>query len=345
MAVHPDRYPSVILRGREAGLSALRLGDEQTRSAFFAERCSLGDEGNNDDDDDGTGGAGRRGDGGGRQHPHGLLLSSPLPAHLTVATTTTTTEEEDEADGGDDHEDDGNDDEDDGDEDDGVAVGHDGSEAGAPAPRSDGVPGHVFATGAQLLFVAADPADIGHDVAIGSACIVLHAMTDEPDLALYLQLSENGDGGNSYTSGPTEVTITPLDGDDCQLLFKTLCKMVSLHPAMDDDDEDDGDDGGDGRGELGFFGMGAGGYDDDDDGDDQLIWAPSGGRPAFGGGDDDDGDDDGATDEERAAMLERLDRLLVVRPGFEVQDGQFDDPEMDVVDVDGEGDEDDGLGG
>ena len=39
------------------------------------------------------------------------------------------------------------------------------------------------------------------------------------------------------------------------------------------------------------------------------------------------GKDDGATEEERAAMLDRLDNLLVVSPGFKIEEGQFDDAE------------------
>jgi hypothetical protein len=89
---------------------------------------------------------------------------------------------------------------------------------------------------------------------------------------------------------PMELTLVPSDKSDCQTLFETLSTLVSLHPVALDDDDDD-DEGG-------------------------MMVAP----PV----------DEGATEEERQAMLQRLDNLLEVPPQYEVQEpqeGQFDDAE------------------
>ena len=168
--------------------------------------------------------------------------------------------------------------------------------------EDDSVAGDVFITSSQLLFVASDERNREKDLAIGATCITLHAMTEEPELSLYLQLASMG----SETTDISEVTVTPLDSEEAsQILFDGLCKLVALHPIEDDDDYNE-------EGGGGFFGGG-----------DDLIWAPY----SSGGFDDDAGEEGGATDEERDAMLERLDNLLVVRPEFEVQDGQFEDAE------------------
>ena len=130
-------------------------------------------------------------------------------------------------------------------------------------------------------------------MAIGATCITLHAMTEEPELALYLQLTGDSDDDTS------EVTITPLDPETSETIFSGLCKLVANHPLEDDGDEQGGE----------FEGFG-----------DDLIWAPAAGFQ--------DGEDgDGATQEERDAMLERLDNMLVVAPEYQIQEGQFDDAE------------------
>lgn len=307
MVVNPDRYPHVVLRGRAAGLAALRHGDAEVRHAFFAERSSSAAADSGDDD---YGDAGDDGD-----DPYGLLIPSPMSATLTVGSPGPPTERvDDEVD----------EDEVDDEDDDGLCVtpGGGGRREGVVAVV---VPGHILATGSQLLFVAADRDHSDHDLAIGASCIVLHAMTDDgPDLAVYLQLNDDdGDGDDHGGGGPVEVTVTPTDARDCQLLFNALCRMVSLHPFVDDDGDDAPGD------QFGDFDMG-------DDDDDELIWAPATAGSAVGPV----ADGYGPSDEERTAMLERLDGLLVVRPEFEIQDGQFDDPTTDVVDVNVEEEED-----
>jgi hypothetical protein len=165
------------------------------------------------------------------------------------------------------------------------------------------VAGEVYIASSQVLFVASD-GNASKDLAIGATCITLHAMTEEPELALYLQLTEaaaGDNGGGDEEETTPEVTITPLDPDASQVLFDGLCKLVSLHPLLEDDEEDGGRED--------YFA----------DGSDDLIWAP----PASHYNDEDDdgegGGGGGATQEEREAMLEQLDSLL--------QEGQFEDAE------------------
>lgn len=192
------------------------------------------------------------------------------------------------------------------------------------AEWQDGVSaiGEVHITQSQVLFMASDSSEAektsqDQDWAIGATCIHLHAMTDEPEVSVYLQLAEEGGDGESTL----EVTLIPVDPQFCQSLFDGLCKLVARHPLELDDDDDGPNFGG------GNFFMGGGGDSDD------LIWSPAAAADRGGHGSainiDSDMRDGEATEEERDAMLERLDNLLMVRPEFEVQDGQFDDAEED----------------
>jgi hypothetical protein len=160
-------------------------------------------------------------------------------------------------------------------------------------------PGQVFVTKSQVLIVSTSSSE--HDLVIGACQIQLHALQDEPQLSVYLQLGD-GDDGNVL-----EVTIAPAQETDGQVLFDALCKLVSLHPIPQDDGDDNTD-------------------DDNDDafGGEDFMWAPASGT-AFG--DDDEEGGGGATEQQRAAMLGRLDNLLVVNPQFQVQEGQFEDAE------------------
>jgi hypothetical protein len=170
------------------------------------------------------------------------------------------------------------------------------------------VAGNVYITDAQVLFVALDGSSSEHDMAIGATCIQLHALTEEPELAVYLQLGQDED--------TTELTLTPLEQNDGDIIFKALCKLVSLHPIMDDDDDEN--------------------QQGDEEFGDDLIWAPSsttGPRVATAFPDDDENlEEGGATEAARAAMLLRLDEMLVVAPEYENQEGQFDDAAEDEED-------------
>ncbi len=199
----------------------------------------------------------------------------------------------------------------------------------------DSLIGKIFITVSQILFVSSTetentvsdsttsetkttPED--HDWAIGATCIHLHAMAEEPQQSIYLQLSEEGGDDDDST---LEVTLIPLDHQDCQILFDGLCKLVARHPLQLDDDDD-----GPGFGGPGGFFMAAG-----DAGGDDMIWAPSAGVGSLIPEDDDD-EEGGATEDERMAMLARLDNMLIVQPDMEVHDGQFDDADEDDDDDD-----------
>jgi hypothetical protein len=157
------------------------------------------------------------------------------------------------------------------------------------------IAGQVFVTKSQVLIVSTSSSE--HDLVIGACNIQLHALQDEPQLSVYLQLGDD--------SNVLEVTIALAQEKDGQVLFDALCKLVSLHPIPQDDEDDDND-------------------DDDAFGGEDLMWAPSSGT-AF-----EDGDaEGGATEKQRAAMLGRLDNLLVVNPQLQVQEGQFEDAEDD----------------
>jgi len=186
--------------------------------------------------------------------------------------------------------------------------------------------GDVYITESQVLFVASGSSELEtppqeQDWAIGATCIHLHAMTEEPEESVYLQLT--GDGASGDDESTLEVTLIPTDPLACQSLFDGLCKLVAKHPLqLDEDDDEDGEDYSGAFGGGGDF-FGGGGGDRDD-----LIWVPAAAGDRFGATiphDEDDDEEGGATEEERAAMLERLDNLLVVRPELETHDGQFDD--------------------
>ena len=293
----PERFPRVVLRGIAANLSALRGTDAQTRAAYCEERntnpVALGAD------------------------APALLLDAPIPVRATTTTTTSAMEAVDEKGVlGDQADGDGDEEEEE----------EDPIEDPIESSTSTTVRGELFVTNTQILFVAESAEESGSDLAIGGACVVLHAMTEDPEPSVYLQLSSysNNEDGDDGAGVVTEVTLVPSAGDnnsgDCQNLFDALCKLISLHPVEgDDDDDDDGMFGG---------GMIGGGFGDDAFGDygeaiDGLVWAPP--RTT----------EDGpvASDQEREAMLERLDNLLVVAPGLEAkddennsgEDGQFED--------------------
>eukprot|EP00535_Pseudo-nitzschia_heimii_P010633 CAMPEP_0197177674 /NCGR_PEP_ID=MMETSP1423-20130617/3200_1 /TAXON_ID=476441 /ORGANISM="Pseudo-nitzschia heimii, Strain UNC1101" /LENGTH=305 /DNA_ID=CAMNT_0042627263 /DNA_START=87 /DNA_END=1004 /DNA_ORIENTATION=- len=285
MPADPERFPHVVIRGAAANLSALRGSDAQTRSTFFEERNT---------------------------HPvalsgdvPALLVEAPIPVRVIVTTSAAAVAEDEtglHGDPTDDH-----------------PENDDDREAVSSPDNDDAVSGEVFVTNTQVLFVSETGDEPGSDLAIGGACVVLHAMTDDPEPSVYLQLSSSSDHDDG-TGVVTEVTFVPSSGgsSDCDRLFEALCRLISLHPVEGDDDDGDDD---------GMFGgaMIGGGFGDDPFGDygeavDGLVWAPP---PST---------DDGpvATNREREAMLEHLDNLLVVAPGLEAKDdndkgGQFED--------------------
>lgn len=201
------------------------------------------------------------------------------------------------------------------------------------------ISGEIFVTNKQVLFVATERDESQYDLAIGAACIILHAMTDEPELSVYLQLNRNCDEEGvqrtQQESPPTEVTFTPVhnnNDNNCQILFNSLCRLVSLHPIEVDEDDGNNEQGNE------IFGYGRENFDIDDGTDDGFIWAPASSNDTMtnvvstgdGGEVVDDDDPMTAATNERDVMLDRLDKLLVVRSEFEItEDGQFDDADDD----------------
>ena len=271
----PEGFPYLLVQGNLANLSALRGTDAETRAAFFEGRNtnSVALEAN----------------------APACFLETPIAIRLQLGTSGG-------PDFGDDVEDDANDE-------------NDSTEPESQHPQADQelegittpeqITGEIFVTNTQVLFVAENTEDADSDMAIGGTCVVLHAMTEDPEPSVYLQIQSQGDD----TTSPIELTLTPSNNgeEDCQKLFDALCKLISLHPIEDEDDEDN----------MFSGGMIGGGFGDDpyiDYG--EMVWA-----------------DPTPQESDREAMLERLDNLLVVPPGLEVQgddaedndDGRFDD--------------------
>jgi len=116
--------------------------------------------------------------------------------------------------------------------------------------------------------------------------------------SVYIQLtSSDGD--------TLDLTLTFDSQDKSQALYDALSQLVSLHP-IDPNEHEQGQ------------------FDDGDD--DMFVWAPQ-----------EESSSGEASEEERNAMLERLDNLLIVPPELQVQEtvddeqqeGQFDDAEDD----------------
>ena len=212
----------------------------------------------------------------------------------------------------------------------------------------DEAEGLVLVTTHRILFIAADESQ---DIAIDAICVTLHAMTSEPDISVYCQLSSNSlrdiswksstavvddvgevidtkDGesddplstSSSPSDGPIEVFFTPkvrnytgnnkeiddLKSKLCEEFFRALGSLVALNPIYDEEEENMYD--------AGCFDVSETFMTKDDsmEGGDDFICR-------LNSQDDEQG---GATDEERNAMLARLDSILTVPAEY---DGQFDD--------------------
>ena len=232
--------------------------------------------------------------------------------------------------------------------------------------------GHHLVTTRRILFLSTSfSGGDANDAVIDAGCVVLHALSecDERGWHVYCQLDDGsggggggfGDGGSDDSNGnPDEAYLyPPADGgaegqqkDACQRMFDAFSALASLNPIYGDADDNAG--GG------GFFGMMAGmgemmmGDDgdggmvmmggDDADNDEMVcrlgegINASGGFGPTADAAKESDNGDGGATEEERAAMLERLDGMLVVPAECEIPSGeeenengqgggQFDDAE------------------
>ena len=235
--------------------------------------------------------------------------------------------------------------------------------------------GHLFVTTRRILFLSTSSSSDENDTAIDAGCVVLHALSEceERGWHVYCQLDDGSDGsagsgGNDEKSIPDEAYFYPspdqiLEGaeggqkDACQRLFDAFSALASLNPIYGDDDGNAG--GGSGGGFFGMMaGMGGmmmgdgdeeggmmmmGGAGGDGDNDDMVCRLGEGINLSggFGPTTDTNGDGGSATEEERAAMLQRLDGMLVVPAEYEIasgeenengQGGQFDDAEEESDD-------------
>ena len=158
------------------------------------------------------------------------------------------------------------------------------------------VPGSVLITTDRFLFWAQHGTKSAHDLVVPAECIELHAVAPG---SIYLQILQP-----SESSASLEVTVVPKTTTDqnhidnvCHEIFEAFSQLVALHP-IEPDEED-----------AGMFGVD----------DEMIVAAPT--------------EQQEPTPQEREAMLDRLDNLLVVPPELELPDddnmneGQFDDAE------------------
>ena len=151
--------------------------------------------------------------------------------------------------------------------------------------------------------------DEGAWLAVTSQCLIYCASEEKKDAILPAEaidlhaLSQENDlyvqATDPSTDEPIEWTFQFANGDH-ERVFEAVTKLVQLHPIH--------------------------GEDGDNDDDDEMVCAP-------------DVENDEATEEERQAMLDHLDTLLVVPPHLQVSDddgdegngseGQYDDADDD----------------
>lgn len=193
-----------------------------------------------------------------------------------------------------------------------------------------------------------DPAGCeGDDVGYGSALGMVASANvmdenDQQSTNYGEEMQQQTEEESSEDNGVNEVYFKPVicehivgkdqQAEACQLLFDVLTRLASLNPAGDSDDAYHG-----GGGLFNMFSLmaGMGQYSNGDamdgfeanENDDMVI--------RFGGSNnfvENDDESEGVPEEERQAMLRRLDGMLVVPPEYEIptsDDGQFDDAEDD----------------
>lgn len=179
-------------------------------------------------------------------------------------------------------------------------------------------PGTLVVTTERIMFFHDNEAQAATDFAIDATCIELHALQEDPELAVYIQAQDNS---AREDVAPLELTIMPVTdaanthSASCQAIFDALCKLISMHP-IDPNENDDGP-----------FGMMTG---SDVIGDEMMFYSAT---DATLNGSHGQGSE--ATEEERERMLQRLDDMLVVPPDLEkrsdYEGGQFSDAEDDLL--------------
>jgi hypothetical protein len=173
-------------------------------------------------------------------------------------------------------------------------------------------PGRLVITSERLLFYADEPDHVSTDLAIDAACIDLHAIAVDQSLYVQIQTGLPDSNDNSLLELYIHLQSPKSENDTSSstLVFQRLSELISLHPIDPNDDHDDNHDG--------WVG-------DVSDNDDDMIVACH--------------NDTTSSQDERDAMLERLDTLLVVPPELELTedhgysgcDGQFDDADDDAL--------------
>lgn len=196
------------------------------------------------------------------------------------------------------------------------------------------VSGKAVVTDHQFLFVSKN--DEQYDMAVDAECIQLHAQGGDDTPSFYLQFQPTIGGSNNDGEQLLELTLELQSTSDCQTLFEGLSRLLSMHPIDDDGEDDDAHPNGDyyGKEDMILRTMGLGE-------DDTMPSIESQQRHQQ---QNPSGDNDShmmmnnePTEEERQAMLDRLDSLLVVPPHLEVPqhpgdvEGQFDDAEDDPL--------------
>jgi hypothetical protein len=195
--------------------------------------------------------------------------------------------------------------------------------------QTDSLP-HVYC---QLSDPSCESNDVGGSTAIGfgASSNIMDENASECD-----EEAEGIEEDMSADNGVVELYFKPIicehvsdkeqHAEVCQKLFNALTKLASLNPV------DDSDCGG------GLFNMlslmagmeegNFGGNEESDDDEMVIRFGGSGSNNLV----EDDGESAGAPENERQAMLDRLDNVLVVPPEYEIpseDEGQFDDAEDD----------------
>mmetsp|Transcript_3930 Transcript_3930/g.5999 ORF Transcript_3930/g.5999 Transcript_3930/m.5999 type:complete len:222 (+) Transcript_3930:65-730(+) len=167
------------------------------------------------------------------------------------------------------------------------------------------VSGDAYVTHDKLIFLCSTTKT--HSVSIDAECIQLHAQSE--DCGIYLQVQDF-----SNFDEVLEFSMTLASRSDCEAFFEAVSLLVSTHP--DKDEEED-------------FEMGDGNY-----GEEMVMHQPLNDTRLQNQTSEE------PTDEERNAMLNRLDDLLVVPLDLEISNeedegningGQFDDAEVDEL--------------
>ncbi|KAL3795761.1 hypothetical protein HJC23_008248 [Cyclotella cryptica] len=184
--------------------------------------------------------------------------------------------------------------------------------------------------------------DVGYGLALGMvASANIMDENDHESTRYEEEMQQQTEDDSSEDNGVNEVYFKPVicehivdkeeQAEACQLLFNALTRLASLNPAGDSDEYNGG------GGLFNMFSLMAGmgqysnggamdGFEADENNDVVIR---------FGGSNnlvENDDESEGVPEEERQAMLRRLDGILVVPPEYEIlpsEDGQFDDAEDD----------------